>query len=136
MALSPESRARGLRARHGERSSLGPTAGKSVYEQGPAVSAHLVAMRKRYDEGALLLGGPFERGGGIAMLDVPDEAAGRALMDSDPAVQAGVMVYELHRMRAYFDAFAGVRTLDTVESLEVDHCAVPVSSVDDVAVDL
>jgi len=96
-------------------------AGRSVYEQGPAINAHLNAMRARYDEGALLLGGPFERGGGIAVLDVPDEATGRALMDADPAVQAGVMVYELHRMRAYFDAFTGYRTPDTVESLGSDR---------------
>ena len=92
-------------------------AGRSVYEQGPSIHAHLIAMRSRYDEGKLLLGGPFERGGGIAVLDVEDEAAGRALMDADPAVQAGVMVYELHRMRAYFDAFTGFRTPETVESL-------------------
>ena len=93
-------------------------AGKSVYEQGPLIHDHLVAMRSRYDEGALLLGGPFEGGGGIAVLDVEDEAAGRALMDADPAVQAGVMVYELHRMRAYFDAFTGFRAGDTVDSKE------------------
>ena len=80
-------------------------------------------MRSRYDEGALLLGGPFEHGGGIAVLDVEDEAAGRALMDADPAVQAGVMVYELHRMRAYFDAFTGYRTPDTVESLDAVRTA-------------
>jgi uncharacterized protein YciI len=91
--------------------------GKSVYEQGPVVQEHLVSMRNRYDEGALLLGGPFARGGGIAVLDVDDEAAAAALMDADPAVGAGVMVYELHRMRAYFDAFAGVRTGEDVDVL-------------------
>lgn len=91
--------------------------GKSVYEQGPVVQEHLVAMRVRYDEGSLLLGGPFERGGGIAVLDVEDEDEAAALMDADPAVQAGVMVYELHRLRAYFDAFAGVRTGETVADL-------------------
>lgn len=91
------------------------TPGKSVYEQGPVVQAHLVSMRGLYDDGALLLGGPFAREGGIAVLDVEDEAAAEALMDADPAVEAGVMVYELHRMRAYFDAFAGVRTGEDVD---------------------
>ena len=30
-------------------------------------------------------------------------------MDADPAVQAGVLVYDVQPMRAFFDAFAGVR---------------------------
>src|SRR3954451_16952042 len=68
--------------------------GRSVYEQGQPVEDHLVAMRAQYDAGVLQLGGPFERGGGIAVLDVEDEDAARAVMDADPAVRAGVMVYE------------------------------------------
>lgn len=88
--------------------------GRSVYDQGPAVGAHLVAMRDRYDAGELLLGGPFDHGGGIAVLDVPDEAAARALMDADPAVRAGVMVYELRALRPIFDAARGVRTEGSV----------------------
>lgn len=84
--------------------------GKNVYEQGPPIEAHLAAMRDRFDAGQLLLGGPFDQGGGIAVLDVPDEAAARAVMDADPAVQAGVMVYEIKALRPIFDAASGVRT--------------------------
>lgn len=84
--------------------------GRSVYEQGPPIQRHLETMRARYDEGSLLLGGPFQGGnGGIAVLEVPDEAAAVALMDADPAVQAGVLAYDVQPMRAFFDAFAGVR---------------------------
>jgi hypothetical protein len=54
-----------------------------------------------------LLGGPFDRSGGIAVLRARDQAAAQSLMDADPAVMAGVMVFELFELTAYFDAFAG-----------------------------
>jgi uncharacterized protein len=91
--------------------------GKSVYEQGQPVRDHLTSMRARYEEGSLLLGGPFDRGGGIAVLDVADEAAARTLMDADPGVVAGVMSYELHRLTAYFDAFHGFSATGSVDDL-------------------
>ena len=91
--------------------------GKSVYEQGKAVEQHLDAMREHYDAGVLQLGGPFDQGGGIAILDVRDEAAARVVMDADPAVQAGVMVYELRALRAVFDAASGLRSGGPVDSL-------------------
>ena len=98
----------------------GPTwrPGRTVFEQGPAIEAHLDAMRRRYDEGALLLGGPFDDDhGGIAVLDAPTGAAAAAMMDSDPAVHAGVLHYRLHRLHAYFDAFASVRASEDVAAL-------------------
>lgn len=88
--------------------------GKSVYEQGQPVEDHLVAMREHYDAGVLHLGGPFDHGGGIAVLDVPDEQSARAVMDADPAVRAGVMVYELRALRPMFDAATGTRTAGPV----------------------
>jgi uncharacterized protein YciI len=95
--------------------------GKSVYEQGKPVADHLVAMRDQYDAGVLQLGGPFEHGGGIAVLDVRDEAAARAVMDADPAVQAGVMVYELRVLRAVFDAASGLRSGGPVSAIDKAH---------------
>jgi uncharacterized protein YciI len=96
-------------------------AGKPVWEQGPPIQAHLASMRDRYDEGRLLLGGPFmDPSGGIAVLDVEDEAAAVALMEADPGVQAGVLVYTLHAMRAYFDAFSGTRTERSAAELGAD----------------
>lgn len=82
-------------------------AGKSVYEQGRAIDEHLVSMRRRFHEGSLLLGGPFDRAGGIAVLQVDSELVARQIMDADPAVIAEVMVYELFELTAYFDAFTG-----------------------------
>lgn len=91
--------------------------GKTVYEQGPAIEGHLEAMRRRFDEGVLLLGGPFDDGGGIAVVEAPDEDAAAQLLDADPAVSAGVLTYRLHRLHAYFDAFASVRTEVSVAAL-------------------
>jgi uncharacterized protein YciI len=82
-------------------------AGKTVYEQGKAIDAHLVSMRRRFRDGSLLLGGPFDRAGGIAVLQAENEVDARAIMDADPAVLAEVMVYELFELTAYFDAFTG-----------------------------
>lgn len=91
--------------------------GKSVYEQGPVIDDHLVTMRRRFDEGTLLLGGPFDEGGGIAVLEASDASAARDVIESDPAVRAGVLEYRLHRVHAYFDALASVRTTGSVADL-------------------
>jgi uncharacterized protein len=96
-------------------------AGKRVWEQGRPIQEHLDTMRDRYDEGRLLLGGPFtDSAGGIAVLDVEDESAAVALMEADPGVRAGVLVYELHAMRPYFDAFTSTRTERSVAELHAE----------------
>ena len=52
----------------------------------------------------------FDHGGGIAILDVPDEAAAIDFIETDPAVVAGVLTYILHHLTAYFDKFNSTRT--------------------------
>ena len=91
--------------------------GKTVYDQGAPIEGHLVSMRRRFDEGTLLLGGPFDEGGGIAVVEAVSEATAAQLLDSDPAVEAGVLSYQLHRLHAYFDAFASVRAEVSVAEL-------------------
>jgi uncharacterized protein YciI len=91
--------------------------GKSVYEQGPVMEDHLRSMRRRFDEGSLLVGGPFDEGGGIAFLEAPDRDAATAIIDADPAVRAGVLSYTLHRLHAYFDAVASTRAELSVAEL-------------------
>lgn len=92
--------------------------GRSVYEQGRPIEAHLASMGVRYDAGTLLLGGPFVSGtGGIAVLDVGDEAEARSVMDADPAVRAEVLVYRLEVVRPYFDAYSATRTTEEVAAL-------------------
>lgn len=91
--------------------------GKSLFQQGAPVEGHLMAMRAKFDAGEVLMGGPFDQGGGIAVLDVPDEAAARELMEADPAVRDGVMVYEIRSLRPIFDKIAGIRTEGTASQL-------------------
>ena len=99
--------------------------GKSVYEQGEPMEAHLASMRRHYDEGSLLLGGPYEgHNGGIAVLEVRDMTRAATLMDADPGVLAGVLVYDLRQQVSIFDAFAGIRTDANVAELHTatgDH---------------
>ena len=91
--------------------------GSSVYEQGAPIEGHLESMRRHFENGVLLLGGPFERGGGIAVLDVADEASAVQIMEADPGVAAGVLTYTLHAHHAYFDAFTGAGTTLSVPEL-------------------
>jgi uncharacterized protein YciI len=92
--------------------------GRSVYEQGEPIEGHLRTMGQRYDEGTLLLGGPFESGHqGIAVLNVADESEARDIMEADPGVQAGVLGYDLKLLTAYFDAFDGTRTTTRASEL-------------------
>jgi len=95
--------------------------GASVYEQGAPIEGHLASMRRHFETGVLLLGGPFDRGGGIAVLDVAEETAATAIMDADPAVAAGVLTYTLHAHHAYFDAFTGAGTPLSVPELALQR---------------
>lgn len=93
--------------------SPGPNwiAGKTLYEQGEPIQAHRISMRRRYDEGSLLLGGPYEgHDAGIAVLDVEEMRDATSLMDEDPGVAAGMFSYELRQLVPIFDAFEGIRT--------------------------
>jgi uncharacterized protein YciI len=61
--------------------------------------AHLLNMQRLYDEGKLLLAGPFTDGKsmrGFYIFDVPSVEEARILTVSDPAVQAGTLIMELH----------------------------------------
>lgn len=85
--------------------------GQAVWEQGPAVRAHLGYMRDRYDDGALLIGGPLRSGmAGMALLEVADLAAAHDFSTADPAVAAEVLAYEVAEVLPYFDALSGARS--------------------------
>ncbi|GGC62247.1 YciI family protein [Chelatococcus reniformis] len=90
----------------------GPNAvpGRPVHEQDPAIMrAHLEHMRRHYEEGSVLFGGPFRSSfGGIALIEAGDLAAARAIVEADPAVARGIIAFDLHGVRPYFDAFAGL----------------------------
>ena len=72
------------------------------------MGAHLLQMRRLYDEGKLLFGGPYKTVfGGIAVLEAASYDEAKEIMDADAAVRAGIMAAEVLDVRPYFDAFAG-----------------------------
>ena len=107
---------------------------RSVYEQDRTIiQSHLESMRRRFAEGTLLLGGPFDRTGGIAIWNADSLDHARDLIQADPAIVAGVMNYELYELTAYFDGFnnnaATGDVADLAEAagheLRPSHTAVP-----------
>jgi uncharacterized protein YciI len=84
--------------------------GKSVYQQGLPIQAHLAFMRTQFDKGTLLIGGPSATGlSGFAVLDVADLGAAKSLALADPGTAAGVLAYEVHEWHPFFDVVSGVR---------------------------
>ena len=79
-----------------------------VYRPGPAwldgqpiaaqpLTAHGRFLLALYKKGQLRMAGPFgDDTGGALVLEVPDEARARIIIDSDPAVTDAVFTYELH----------------------------------------
>lgn len=84
--------------------------GQPVWGQGRTVQDHLAYMRDRYDDGALLVGGPLRSGmAGMALLEVADLDVAQDFAAADPAVAAEVLTYEVAELLPYFDAFSGLR---------------------------
>jgi uncharacterized protein YciI len=85
------------------------TPGGSIRDQNPRIlGEHLRYMRGRYDEGSLLFGGPYaDEPAGIALLETPSREQASAIMESDPAIRTGLMVFRLSDVRPFFDAFSG-----------------------------
>jgi uncharacterized protein len=73
---------------------------------------HMANINKLADEGKLILAGPFLDGGelrGIFLFDVETVEEARALTETDPAVQAGRLIMELH---PWYGSAALMKTTD------------------------
>ena len=60
---------------------------------------HLAFIRKMVSEKKLRLAGPFAEEGklfGISIVDAPSAEEARALVEQDPAMQAGFFAHEIH----------------------------------------
>jgi len=69
--------------------------GKSVMEQ--PLREHGKYMLSLYTKGSMKLAGPLtDDAGGAVLLEVSDEAEAKAIVTNDPAVKAGVFVFEMH----------------------------------------
>jgi uncharacterized protein YciI len=64
-------------------------------------ATHFARLQRLLAEGTLILAGPTlgQTNTGIAVIDAPDEAAARRLMDEDPAIASGIARGELRPMR-------------------------------------
>jgi uncharacterized protein YciI len=73
-------------------------------EESRIMETHAAHLEKLLDEGVLVLAGPtYGRiNTGIAVIEAPDEATARAIMESDPAISSGQMTGELRQMRVSF----------------------------------
>lgn len=77
----------------------GPNRSRTPEEAQNLQRAHMANINRLAAEGKLVLAGPFADNGtlrGIYVFDVPTVAEAEALTKSDPAIQAGSLVMELH----------------------------------------
>ncbi len=66
---------------------------------------HSPYLAELFEAGTLILAGPTwgqPLNDGVAIIEAPDEAAARAIMDADPAITSGLMTGELRQMRVAF----------------------------------
>lgn len=69
--------------------------GKPVSEQ--PLTEHGKYMLSLFVKGSMKFAGPLtDNAGGAVVLDVADEAEAKAIVAADPAVRAGIFVYEMH----------------------------------------
>jgi uncharacterized protein len=77
----------------------GPNRNRSSEEAQKLQAAHRANINRLANEGKLVLAGPFADDGqlrGIYIFDVPTVAEAEALTNTDPAIQAGQLMMELH----------------------------------------
>jgi len=78
----------------------GPNRSKDSTAAAELQKAHLANIRRLAEEGKLSLAGPFMDGNetyrGIYIFNVSSVEEARALTETDPAIQAGSLVMELH----------------------------------------
>jgi len=70
-------------------------------EEEVAWDRHFERLKRLMDEGTLILAGPTlgRINTGIAIIEAPDEATARRLMDEDPVIESGYATGELRGFR-------------------------------------
>lgn len=89
--------------------SLGPNWESSGADgsQPATMRAHYDYMHQLYEEGALVLGGPFKRApGGITVLEYPNKEAAEEALAKDPGVEAGLFTFDVREHYTMFDSLA------------------------------
>lgn len=88
----------------------GPTADQRTTEERTAIqAAHMANIHRLADEGVLLVAGPFGQPNpdptrrGVFIFDVAEIARAKELTESDPAVKAGVLAFDLYPLSTRAD---------------------------------
>ena len=70
-------------------------------EEKAAWGVHFERLQRLLAEGTLIMAGPTlgETNTGIAVIEAPDEATARQIMESDPAIAGGFATGELRQFR-------------------------------------
>jgi uncharacterized protein YciI len=69
---------------------------QSVFDP-DVLAKHTARLRKLYEEGTLILGGPFaDHHGGLLVLKCGDLSAAETLMSADPLVVSGMSTFRVH----------------------------------------
>jgi uncharacterized protein len=80
-------------------------AGKPYTQQ--ALLPHGHYLQALYDQGKIVLAGPFLDDGGFIILDCATEAEAKTIAANEPATRAGIFVSEIHPIRYAFDRANG-----------------------------
>lgn len=73
--------------------------GVSNDEQKVIMQHHMANIKRLVKESKLVMAGPFESGGGLFFMDVPDKAAAEEIINEDPTVKSGMNTFTV---RAWF----------------------------------
>jgi uncharacterized protein YciI len=75
---------------------------------GQPLQPHAKYIQQLYDQGKLILAGPFlDNSGGMAVVSVSSEEDLREILASEPATREGIFVAETHPWYLLFDAKRG-----------------------------
>lgn len=78
------------------------------FQQQHHAGAHSENLKRLREEGALLLGARYADKG-VIILRAATEQEARARIERDPAVEAGVFVYDLAPFHPFYDGYVGNR---------------------------
>jgi uncharacterized protein YciI len=82
----------------------GPAWAEGVgYREQPGIERHIGHMRRLFDEGSMVMGGPFlDDAGGLVLLEVHGLDDATRLARDDPTVRDGLLSVEVHPWRVVF----------------------------------
>jgi uncharacterized protein YciI len=83
----------------------GPTWDANLpYPQQPGVEDHVAYMKTCFEQGRILMGGPFaDDSGGMMLLEAGDLQEATNIARADPKVRDGLLVVQVHPWRVVFE---------------------------------